>query len=145
MQQLDMCHRSVHHFFTGNNKKPKIMTNNSNWFHREHHSSLGSPPVHKAEDDDGHMSPQPGPVWPHTDCISAPLGLQFPEPCIVQTDYRSLPGGAFLFMYSFLSFFFIHNTKQWQIPHILIFKTQNWSDFGYLLFRNQNSYRDGNY
>lgn len=121
--QLDMCRRSVLHFFTGNNKKPERTTNNSNWFHRELHSSLGSPPVHKGEDYDGHMPPQPGRVWPYTGYIPAPLGLQFPEPCIMQTDYRSLSGGAFFLI------FIIYNTKQWQIPHILIFKTQNWPDF----------------
>lgn len=61
-------------------------------FYRQHHRPLDSPPLHKAEDDDGHMPPKPGPVWPHSGSISASLGLQSPERYIVQNNYRSLPG-----------------------------------------------------
>lgn len=51
--------------------------------HRKRNSSLASPPIHKAKDNDGRVPAQPGAVWPHPSSHPPSLGIQHPQPCLV--------------------------------------------------------------
>lgn len=61
------------------------------------------------------MSSQPDSVRPLSGCITAPLGIQFPEPRLMQNKNRSLSGSYFL------SHFLSLNGK----PHVYHYNTWN--------------------